>query len=142
MSRKWLEDEVKKAKLSDCFFFEGFKPITDIPRYTNFADVLLGCLVKSDLLEATIPAKVLSYFAAGRPIVLAMDGEVQTLVNSVKCGFAGPTEDANALAENIKKVYSVSKKERVLMGNRARDYHFKNFERNLVLNKLYSFMFS
>jgi colanic acid biosynthesis glycosyl transferase WcaI len=142
MSRGWLEKEVKKAKLDGSFYFEGFKPISDVPKYTSFADVLVGCLVKSDLLEATVPAKVLSYFAAGRPMVLAMDGEARHLVNSVRCGFAGPTEDADQLAANIKKIYGLPAKDRRLMGERARDYHFKHFERNLVLNELYSFLFS
>ena len=115
----------------------------DIPRYTTMADALLACLVKSDLLEATIPAKVLSYFAAGRPMVLAMDGEVRDLVNNtIKCGFAGPTEDAQVLSENIKKIYKLSPAERIKMGARGRAYHFKHFERNLILNKLHNFMFS
>lgn len=142
MSRKWLEDEVKKAGLGQSFYFEGQKPITDIPRYTGIADVLLGALVKSDLLEATIPAKVTSYLASGRPMVLAMDGEARELVNKrAKCGYAGPTKDAQAMAENIKKIYRLSKKERDAMGARGRAYHFKHLERNLILNKLYNFMF-
>jgi colanic acid biosynthesis glycosyl transferase WcaI len=143
MSRKWLEDEVKKAGLKDSFYFEGFKPIKDIPKYTDIADLLIGCLVKSDLLEATIPAKVMSYFASGKPMVLAMDGEVQELVNkTIKCGIAGPTEDSTALAANIKKVYSMPAKGRWQMGDRGRAYYFKHFERNLILNKLYTFIFS
>ncbi|MCE7936360.1 glycosyltransferase WbuB [Candidatus Saccharibacteria bacterium CPR2] len=143
MSRKWLEGEVKKAGLWDSFYFEGMKPMEDIPRYTTMADLLVGCLVKSDLLEATIPAKVMSYFAAGRPMVLAMDGEVRDLVNNtVKCGLAGPTEDFKSLAENIKKIHALSKTEREKMGQRGRAYHFKHFERNMNLQKLYDFTFS
>lgn len=143
MSRKWLEAKVKKAGLAKKFSFEGMKPMEDIPKYTNFADALLACLVKSDLLEATVPAKVLSYLAAGRPMVLAMDGEARELINNeIKCGFAGPTEDANALAGNIKKIYELSNVERNKMGARGRAYHFKHFERNLILNKLYNFILS
>lgn len=142
MSRQWLESEVAKAGLRESFFFEGQKPITDIPRYTTIADALFGCLVKSDLLEASIPAKVTSYLAAGRPMVMALDGEAQNLVNNLaKSGFAGPTEDAAALAENIKKVYRLSASERKKMGASGRAYHFKHLERNLILNKLHSFMF-
>ena len=143
MSRKWLEKEVAKAKLTDNFCFEGLKPMEAIPKYTTVSDVLIGCLVKSDLLEATIPAKVMSYFAAGKPMVLAMDGEVQELVNNtIKCGFAGPTEDAAQLATNIMKVYNMSAGQRKAMGNRGRAYHMKHFERNLVLKKLFNFIFS
>lgn len=143
MSRPWLESEVKKRKLDAYFSFEGQKPIEDIPRYTTLANVLVGCLVKSNLLEATIPAKVMSYIAAGRPLVLAMDGEAQTLINDVvQCGYAGPTEDSAALAANIEKIYNMSPKERSHMGNRGRSYHLKHFERNLILKKLSKFIFS
>ncbi len=123
MSRGWLEEEVKKSGLSSNFYFEGHKPIGDIPKYTNIADLLIGCLVKSDLLEATIPAKVMSYIAAGKPIVLAMDGEVQELINNtIACGFVGPTEDAKQLAANITKIYTMSAAQRKAMGKRGRDY--------------------
>lgn len=143
MSRKWLEEEITRTGLKDSFHFEGLKPVEDIPRYTAIADVLIGCLVKSPLLEATIPAKVMSYFAAGRPMVLAMDGEVQELMNNtIKCGYAGPTEDPVVLAENIKKIYGLSPTARTKMGQLGRIYHMKHFERNIILGKLYHFIFS
>ena len=142
MSKKWLEDQVKLNDLSDCFYFEGQKPIEDMPKYTNVADLLIGCLIKSDLLEATIPAKVMSYLASGKPLVVAMDGEVQTLINdTIKCGLAGPASDSGALYSNILGLYHMNDKERVNMGKRAREYHMKNFERNIILNKLYNFIF-
>jgi glycosyltransferase involved in cell wall biosynthesis len=143
MSRGWLEKEVKKNGLSDSFYFEGHKPISDIPKYTGVADVLIGCLVKSDLLEATVPGKVMSYIAAGKPMVLAMDGEVQELINTtIQCGYVGPTEDAAILAENIKKVYDMSPNQRKAMGERGRRYHMQYLERNKILKKLYDFIFS
>ena len=143
MSRAWLEAKVREENLQPYFHFDGFKPLTEIPRYTTRADLLVGCLVSSDLLEATIPAKVMSYLAAGRPLVLAMDGEVRELINSkVQCGYAGPTEDAQQLAENIRKVYSLSKQERDAMGARGRSYHLAHFERNLQLERLYQFIMS
>jgi len=143
MSRKWLEAEVAKAGLKDIFYFEGQKPIEDIPKYTDIADTLIGCLVKSDLLEATIPAKVMSYFAAGKPMVLAMDGEVQKLVNdTVKCGYAGPTGDAKQFADNVERVYALSLSERKQMGGRSKDYHFKFFERSIILTRMYDFIFN
>jgi len=141
MSKEHMIDLVKKANLGQCFVFEGQKPVEDIPKYTSVTDVFIGSLVKSDLLEATIPAKVMSYIASGKPIVLAMDGEVQELINSrIKCGLAGPTDDAKQMSQNIKTIYLLPKKERDAMGKRAKDYHYKHLERNLVLNKLYSFI--
>jgi glycosyltransferase involved in cell wall biosynthesis len=143
MSRTWLEKEVEKIGMKSDFYFEGFKSIDDMPKYTELADTLIGCLVKSELLEATIPAKVMSYIASGKPIVLAMDGEVQDLINTkINCGFAGPAGDARILHDNIKKVYQLTSKQRAEMGKLAKEYHSRHFERNLILNKLYDFMFN
>lgn len=143
MSKKWLEKEIKKNNLDDYFFFEGQKPIKDIPKYTYIADLLIGCLVKSNLLEATIPAKIMSYLASGKPIVTAMDGEVQTLINdTIECGLAGPAGNAEALYSNILKLYNMNNQDRVDMGKRAKEYHLKNFERSIILNKLYNFIFN
>lgn len=143
MSRTWLESEVKKKKLSDIFFFEGQKPIEDVPKYTTISDILIGCLVKSDFLDATIPAKVMSYLAAGKPMVLAMDGEVQELINTtIKSGRVGPTEDHATLTNNIKYIYNLSPSDRDKMGSLGRKYHFKHFERNIILNSLVGFMFN
>lgn len=143
MSRQQVEKDVKNRQLSEYFVFEGQKPIDDMPKYANIADILVGCLVKSDLLEATIPAKVMSYIAMGKPIVLAMDGEVQDLINTtIGCGFAGSTGDNHTLAKNIKKIYHLSINQRVKMGNRARKYHTEHFNRKLLLDELYNLIFA
>lgn len=143
MSRKDVVSSVKARKLSEYFIFEGHKPVTDIPKYTYITDVFIGCLVKSDLLEATIPAKVMSYIASGKPIVVAMDGEVQDLINKeIQCGYAGDTEDAASLTENIKKVYSLTEDQRNMLGEKAKEYHSEHFERNLILTKMYNFIFT
>lgn len=143
MSKKWLEQEIYRSELEDCFFLEGQKPINEIPKYTSVADLLIGCLVRSNLLEATIPAKVVSYLAAGKPIVLSMDGEVQKLINdTIKCGLSSPTENSVMLANNIKMIYNKSTSQRDEMGKRAKKHYLKHFERKIILNRLYSFIFN
>jgi len=141
MSKNWLEKEISKNKLSDIFYLEGFKPIEEIPKYQTLADILVACLVKSPLLDCTIPAKVTSYFASGKPVILAMDGEVQEIVNSNKCGFAGPAENSDLLYENVKKMYLTSKGDRMKMGLNSKNYYLKTFERNVNLKKMYNFIF-
>lgn len=143
MSRNDVISMVRAKGLSQYFVFEGQKPVEDIPKYTHIADAFIGCLVKSSLLEATIPAKVLSYIASGKPIVLAMDGEVQDLINKkIKCGYASGAEDTVSLADNIKKIYSLPQTQQKAFGERARKYHFKHLERNLILARMYDFIFN
>lgn len=143
MSRADLEKEVRRRGLDDVFQFEGHHPVEDIPKYTTLADVLVAGLVKSDLLEATIPAKVMSYIASGRPLALAMDGEVERLVVSdAQCGLVGPAGDAVALADNVRKLYQMSPQDRQDMGARGKAYHFANLERSIVLDRLKKFIFA
>lgn len=143
MSKKQVEQRVKKEGLTSSFYFEGSKPIEDMPKYTEIADVLVGCLVKSELLEATIPAKIMSYIASGKPLVLAMDGEVQELINTtIRGGFVGPSEDYYTFAANIKKVYKLSSENRLKIGKRLKNHHMEHFERNQILDKFYRFIFT
>ena len=61
----------------------------------------------------------MSYLAAGRPLLLAMDGEAQRLVNEIGCGFAGDSDDSAALYENIKNLYNLPKEQRESRGKKA-----------------------
>ena len=143
MSRQQVEKDVIEKGLGDIFVFEGQKPIEDMPKYTVIANGLVGCLAKSDLLEATIPAKVMSYIASSKPLLLAMDGEVQKLINTtIRGGFAGPTEDYETLADNIEILYKLPASERQSIESRLRAYHEKHLGRNLLLEKLDTFIFS
>ncbi len=141
MSRSQVELEVARRGLEDVFRFEGHHPVTDVPKYTTLADVLVGCLVRSELLEATIPAKVMSYIASGRPLALAMDGEVRSLVeDAAQCGLVGPAGDSTALAENVRAIYRMTPEERKELGARGKTYHFANLERSIVLGRLKEFV--
>jgi glycosyltransferase involved in cell wall biosynthesis len=140
MSREQIINDVYKNKLDECFYFEGYHPIEDIPKYTNIANALIACLAKSDMLDCTIPAKVMSYLASGRPLLLAMDGEIQDIVKDAECGYTCNAGDVDALYNNTLSLYYTNKSEREYMGLKAREYHFKHFERNINLKKLITFL--
>jgi glycosyltransferase involved in cell wall biosynthesis len=140
MSRTWLENLVKQENLNDCFYFEGFVPVNDIPKYTNIADAFFGCLSKSSFLDCTIPAKVFSYFAAGKPLRLAMDGEIQDIVRQANVGFVSNAEDSEGFYQNVKLLYYMSKKQRAEIGKNAKQYHFQHFERNKNFAKMMEFI--
>lgn len=141
MSRTDFQNDVKKAGLEPYFFFEGMQPMESIPAYTELADGLIACLCKSELLECTIPAKVMSYLASGKPLILAMNGEAQSLVNSNHCGFAGNSGDLKALVQNIAKLYRMKDAQRQTLGENSRKLHFNSFERNDNLRRMIRFVF-
>ena len=136
MSRNHFEELVEQAGIKEHFVFEGFHPIEDIPKYTALADALLGTLKKDGLEDFSIPAKVMSYLAAGRPLLLAMEGEPETILKDGGCGLSSKPGDANALAENIKALHQMSKEQRVVMGEHARAYQQEHFERDRNIDKM------
>ncbi len=140
MSRAEAEAAVKERGLEDIFFFEGFKPAEEIPKYTAIASVLVACLAKSPLLDCTIPAKVMSYIAAGKPVVLAMDGEAQRTVNENACGFATESGNAALLADSLQRLAEMSEAERQKIGDNAKKLHYKSFERDSNLKRLVTFL--
>ena len=140
MSKLWLENEVHKEGLSEDFEFIGRVPINEIPKYTDIADGLFACLNKSELLDCTIPAKIFSYYAAGRPMILAMSGEIQQVIHESAAGFVVESEDCDGLAKAVIKLYKTSIEERDIMGASAKDYYYKHFERNLNMEKLIGFI--
>jgi glycosyltransferase involved in cell wall biosynthesis len=140
MSFGWLKAEVEENSLSDYFVFEGMKPVEIVPAYTFIADGLIACLNRIDNYGFAIPAKVLSYFAAGKPILLAIDGEIQDTINDNNFGFAGAAEDSEQLYLNIKKLYNMSIDERLEMGRRVKEHHYENYEWNKCFDKLEQFV--
>ena len=136
MSRSHWEDLIAEAKLNDYFIFEGFHPIEDIPKYTALADALLGTLSKDGLQDFSIPAKVMSYLAAGRPLLLAMEGEPEEIIQKADCGFCSKPGDAKALAGNIKALHAMDAEKRKQLGDNARAYQQAHFERNRSIDQM------
>jgi len=141
MSKKWLEEQVRKEGLSSFFAFIGQVPMEEIPKYTQIADALFACLSKSEMLDAALPAKIFSYYAAGKPVILAMDGEIQHIVKDSKAGFSVDAGDSLGFAEAVMKLHQADEKERNQMGKNAKEYYYKHFERNKNMEKLVEFMF-
>ena len=140
MSKKDIEAYEEKQGVGEYFDFLGSKPVTDMPMYHTLADALFAPLAKSDDLGLTIPAKVTSYMAGGKPVLTCIDGEGSFVIEKAKAGLTAPSGDSKALYENIVKLYSMPKTEREEMGANARNYHFEYHSRDKVLKDLINFI--
>jgi glycosyltransferase involved in cell wall biosynthesis len=132
----WVEHEVRKRGLDKAVHLLGRVPAEVMPRYYALAEVLLVTLRKEPIFSLTIPSKVQSYLACGKPIVAALDGEGARIVQDAKAGLTPAPEDAGALAEAILAMYRMPPDERRLMGLRGRTYFETHFDRALLLDRL------
>ena len=74
MSRAALAQFVCEEDAGGYVTFYGSVPAKDIPRFTTLADALIVSLSDSPDLGLTVPGKVASYMAAGKPVLASMDG--------------------------------------------------------------------
>ncbi len=136
MSREALEKEVEEAGLSENILFCGSCKPQEIPRFTTLADALFAGLAKSENLGLTVPAKITSYFAAGRPLLVAADDEAARASQASGAAFVSAAGDAPALADNILKLYALPQSERTRMGTCGRSCYQAHYRRDLLLQKL------
>ena len=138
--RAWVEEEIKKRGLETTFHLLGKHPIETMPSFFSFADTLLVTLKKDPIFSLTIPAKLQSYLACGRPVIAALDGAGADVVKESKSGLVCPPDDAGKLAKAVLEMYSMSEKKRERMGEAGRKYFETYFEEEMLVNKLETWM--
>ena len=134
--KDWVEAEVAARGLSGCVHLLGRRPTEQMPRYFAMADAMLVTLKKEPIFSLTVPAKIQSYLACGRPIVAALDGEGARVISESGSGIACPAEDAAGLANAVTALYHSSCEVRQMMGKSGLEYCEKHFEREMLLTKL------
>lgn len=132
----WVAAEVHRRGLGDSVHLLGKYPVASMPRFFALADVMLVTLKRDPIFALTIPSKVQSYLACGRPIIAALDGEGARIVEEAGAGTAVPAEDSAALADAVLNMYRTSSQHRTEMGISGRRYFQENFDRNLLLGRL------
>jgi glycosyltransferase involved in cell wall biosynthesis len=134
--RRWLESECRRLGLEGRVRFLGQRPPERMPRYLALADVLLVSLRRDPTFAATVPTKVQSYLAAGKPILAALEGEGARAVESSGAGRVVPPEDPAALARAARELHEIGGEALAGMGERARDHARRHFDRERLVARL------
>jgi len=134
--RSWAEERIRARGLEKTVHLLGRYSEQAMPRFFSLADVLLVTLKKDPVFAITIPSKVQSYLACGKPIVAALDEEGARVIDESGGGVSVPAGDADALAEVVLKMYGMPKSDLESMGQLSKRYSQRHFERNSLLDKL------
>jgi glycosyltransferase involved in cell wall biosynthesis len=134
--REWFDREVERRGLGASVHRIGRYPVSEMPAFFASADALLVTLKSMPELAATIPSKVQSYLASGRPIVAALDGEGARLINEAGAGLACAAGDAASLAASVSRLADLDSGERDAMGRRGRAYYDAHFDQARLLDQL------
>ena len=107
-----------------------------MPYFFSCADMLLVSLKKDPIFSITIPNKVQSYMACGKPIIGSLGGEGKRIIEEAECGLVAEPNNSLLLAQKILEFKSLSNAERLEMGKNARKYFENEFESEKQINKL------
>ena len=140
MSRESLQDLARELNAGDAVTFYGSVPAQEVPRFTTLADALLISLSDSPDLGLTVPGKLASYMAAGKPVIASMNGAGAEAVRESGGGLVSPACDQQALAENLLRLYRMDPAGRTQLGEKAKAYYLAHYRRAELLRRLETFI--
>ena len=134
--KKRVLEKISDYSLEDYFKFLGSFPPEDMPSFFASADALLVSLKDTKIFSMTIPGKLQSYLASGKPIIASLNGIGSKIIKESNSGYASTAEDSESLANSIVNFSKLTSSKRKILGDNARDYYEKEFERSRLLTRL------
>jgi len=129
-----LLTQAEKMNLSNVTFLPSV-PKTEMAAALAGSNACIAILKPLEEYKTTYPNKVFDYMAAGRPVVLAIDGVIREVVEAAACGIFAEPGNSVELADAIRRLAFDSAQSRAL-GLKGRRYLEKNFSRAVIGEKL------
>jgi glycosyltransferase involved in cell wall biosynthesis len=129
-----LQEKAAELGLSNVVFLPPV-PKLEMSRALAAADACLAILKPIPLYATVYPNKVFDYMAAGRPVILAIDGVIRQVVESAEAGLYAPPGDPDALAQAIRRLAADPPGARA-MGLNGRHCVEEDFDRARLAGKL------
>jgi colanic acid biosynthesis glycosyl transferase WcaI len=108
--------------------FHDSVPEHALPGYIAMADVGLDTRRRIGISRGTLPVKMFSYMACGRPVLLAIEGEAVQLLHRAQAGVVVPPETPGALAQAILDLRA-DPAARAMLGRNGRAFVETNYSR-------------
>jgi len=131
-----LREDIQRLGLNGTVFMLGRFPVERMPSFFAGADALLVSLKAEPIFAMTIPGKVQSYLAAGRPLLGMLDGEGSRVIYESNAGLTAPSGDFCALASQAIALADMSPERRKQMGENGRQYGNDQFKRAELMSRL------
>lgn len=123
----------EKLNVTNKVIFYGRRPLSDMPKFYAIADAMIVTLSSNPVISYTLPGKVQSYMAAGKPILASAMGETAEVIKKARCGMCCEAEDSISFA---KIADIMAETDRSIMGFNSKSYYLDNFTKNIYLSNL------
>jgi len=129
-----LIEKSKNMGLENIFFYPSVSKVK-MPGILASTDVCVAILKPIDAFKTTYPNKVFDYMAAGKPVLLAIDGVIRDVVEAAGGGIFVPPGNSEALASAVEEMWQ-NPKDVKRMGASGREYVKVNFDRSKQVEAL------
>ena len=100
-----------RAYILDKFRKEGDFDFLQPGELESMADAMLVSMRDDISVNDTLPGKVQSYMAAGKPVLGSIAGETAYVIEQAGCGFCAPPDDPEAFAQVVRRFLSCEDRE-------------------------------
>lgn len=135
-----IERKIRSMQLEGCVQLIPFQQEAEMSGMFSSADVLLLNQL-SAVKDTVIPSKLLTYMAAGQPVIAAVnaDSEGAELLREAGGGYAISPENPAALAAAVRDMKR-NPERRIEMGRVNRAYAVDNFDQERIMQQLEEFV--
>ena len=126
---------IKDNKLQQNVKMLGRHPLEAMPNFFANSDALLVTLADEEIFAMTVPGKLQSYLAFGKPILGALNGEDREVIQDSMSGYCVASGDFDGLATAILRMSRLTTSDRLVMGQNGRTYYESVFDRSIIINK-------
>ena len=124
-------ESVNINNLNKYFVFLKSVSNNEVFKYLNSADFLYLSLNDSELFKMTVPAKLQTYMAIGKPVIANINGEGANLIHDSKCGFVTDSGNSVGLIKIFDQILKLQKNEILKIGLNGKSFYQKNFKSEL-----------
>lgn len=121
-----LEERVSAEEIENVMFIPQLA-FEEIGEVLQCSDVLLVHLKKDPLFKITIPSKIQSSMAAGKPILMAVEGDSADIVYEAGCGVVAEPGNAESIAACAIELSQQPKQALEEMGKKSSAYYDSEF---------------
>jgi len=131
----WARTQIAERQLPNVTL-AGRYPIEAMPGIFSDASALLVTLTDDPIFAKTVPSKVQSYLAAGRPIIGCINGEGARVIRNARAGLTCAAMDVRGLVDAVTTLHRMPAAEREALGRNGRKYFENNFESHKLTTEL------
>ena len=131
----WVAAEAARRGLTN-FIMLGRYPVDDMPAFYKHAQVMLVSLKADPIFAMTIPGKVQSYLAAGKPVIAMLDGEGAKVIADSGAGISVASSDVDGLVSAVRSMMALDAAALSDLGLAAKRYSDTVFDRAMLIDRI------